>query len=238
MISAGDKQEGPKGSGEAGKRDDFFPGHGLHRKPRLAPAGETAGNDISLDSDFIQFARHTGAGGVAQSSAVEEDVLIQRKILKGITESVRIEAAGALNADGVLIVISVTSDVINSGGVRGKPGSGRGRSENRRRYELLLLPHDADAIGNPENESGDNYSFDEAARGMEATFDGFHRITEKKADHRPRADVEKRAARVEDEEMQPGHGHAAGQRRGHGVDAGNELGKKENNAPTAMESAG
>src|SRR5579862_1114558 len=38
LLSAGDKQEGPKGSGEAGKRDDFFPGDRFHGKPRFAPA--------------------------------------------------------------------------------------------------------------------------------------------------------------------------------------------------------
>jgi len=46
----------------------------------LAPGGETADDDKSVESLFAQQMRHTGAGGFALSSTVEVDVFVLRKI--------------------------------------------------------------------------------------------------------------------------------------------------------------
>ena len=90
-----------------------------------------------------------------------------------------------------------------------------------------------------EDDDGEEDEFGEGvAGGLEAVNNFGHEIVENEADAGVGEDVERGAEEIEAKELGGFHLHAAGKRRGHRVQAGDEFGKDEGGAAAFVEGFG
>ena len=85
-------------AGEAGELDHVVFGDVLKRHSGLLPGGEAAADDAGVETLGAEDVRHTGAGRVVQSSAVEIDFFGIGKQGQGFGKAVGLKPDAALDA--------------------------------------------------------------------------------------------------------------------------------------------
>src|SRR5579863_3993072 len=217
---------------EVGLRDrlDGFAG--------LAPGCQAAHDDKRVESLLAKQMRHTGAGGFALSSTVEVNVFVLGEVLDFAGKVIGLDANGALDSRGSGIVVTVAAHVDQ------EDFSRTHGLELARQFGNLDPGHDAvrpmlpvqrDAIGNKGNGGEDDYELDGVSGGSDAARDGCNKVAEKISDPAIRECVRGGAQKIQSQELQERHFHAARERWRHGVDAGDELGDEQGSASTFME---
>ncbi len=83
---------------EIGQTHKVFVRHGLKRISCFAPSPEAADDYKRSEPIFSQQMRHPGAGCLAQSSAIQVDVLVVRQTLDFLFQIIRLNANGAADA--------------------------------------------------------------------------------------------------------------------------------------------
>ena len=75
-------------AGEGGEFDHVVGGDGFEREAGFPPRVEAAADDAGVEAFFSEDVRHTGAGGLAVSSAVEVDLFVLGECGDGVGQVV------------------------------------------------------------------------------------------------------------------------------------------------------
>jgi len=96
---------------ERGQLDHVGWGDGFERQSRFAPRGQAADDHVGVEAVLFEQQRHPGAGSLAQSSAVEINVLVFGKNLDFFGKIVWLKADRSLDAFGAGVVVAVAAHV-------------------------------------------------------------------------------------------------------------------------------
>ncbi len=96
---------------ECGQFHQIIFRHRLDGFSGFAPGGEAADDHKRVEPFFPQQMRHTGAGGLACSSAVQVDVFVFGKVFDFVLKIVGLNSNRVLNSSRTGIVIAVAPHV-------------------------------------------------------------------------------------------------------------------------------
>ena len=218
-------------AGEGGEFHHVVGGDVFKREAGLSPRVESTADDAGVEAFFSENVRHTGAGGVVRSSAVEIDFFGFGEGGDGVGQAVGFEALGALDALGSGVIVAVGADVEDGAVDIGGFDTGNGAVD-------AGLPGEPEAVGDPGEEGEEEEGFDDSAGAAHGVEERGQEVAEGEADADVDADVEDDAGEIEEQELGEGHAHGAGEWRSHGVQAGDEFREEEDRAAAAVESFG
>ena len=151
----------------------------LQRFAGFAPGRQSADYHERVESFFPQQVRHTGAGGLACSSAVKINVFVLGESLDLFLKIIRLNADRAFNPRRARVVIAVTADVDDQHPVcllRGQtPGQFFHLHARHHAIHLVLAELD-DAVNRVHPQGNHNHRFNRQPRSMKSAQDSGQKI--------------------------------------------------------------